>query len=707
MTEALDRLYEAMANESPWDRPTPFVGSGFSLAVTGGSPCAGWGGLLLDGIAVCERVISPLPPEWADQRKGNLKNADVHAYLALAEDIVPRLRRVRDGRELDTWLKRAIGGLLPTAEGYKLIEAVRELGNLIVTTNYDTLVEGTEQDWTGCTWTDGEYSNADRIPKMVIHLHGLVGKPESIILSGTDYERLRNAERAQTLNKALFLRHRFLFIGCGDGLYDPNIGPLITFLDKFKAEATAEHYLLVPGRQLRQFIENEISPLIVPVAYGNEFSDLRPFLENLARHDRVDVSQDPGFYEQRIADKPAKLLDLVRDAQAKLQRALEMLERAAPAMRDVELYSAMPDELNTWDPDHQEPVHQRAAAALTEPAARLESSLERLVPVFETAETQVWQLTAPKFARLAAWVAPVSERVSELADKSRQLLIKVTRARDNLRIHVEILDNYQAPYMALEHAQTNIERAASIASSLNAALGGPQGFQPSGRGGNPPPGPGGSQLYSVPSERGQVSDLASRRLQDTPPPQQGDAADVNLRRAAPTLSPGSAEADQIASQRVPDMPEPEHSESSEPGSRSVRLYSAVGAGNPLAADGDVIGDLAMPKQHVHGGEVFMLVVKGDSMTEDGVLEGDYVIVEHGPDWNNGDMVVAFIREDNGAVIKRIWREGESIKLVSSPSNRQNPPRVFTSDDEIIVHGRVTGILRPQVPRTRLRDRSSS
>ena len=283
----------------------------------------------------------------------------------------------------------------------------------------------------------------------------------------------------------------------------------------------------------------------------------------------------------------------------------------------------------------------------------------------------------------------------------------MTRARDDLRIHADILDNYQAPYMALERAQTNIERAATIASSLSAALGRPQGVQPSGRGGNPPSGPGGSQLYAVPSERGQVAGLDSRRLQDTPQPQQGDAADVNLRHAAPTPSPGPTEADHVASQRVPDMPEPEHSESSEPGFRTVRLYSAVGAGNPLAADGDVVGDLALPTQHVHGAEVFMLVVKGDSMTGDGVLEGDYVIVEHRPDWNNGDMVIAFIREDNGAVIKRIWREGESIKLVSSPSNRQNPPRVFTNDDEIIIHGRVTGILRPHVPRARLRGRSSS
>lgn len=217
MTEALDRLYEAMADESPLKRPTPFVGSGVSLAATGGKPCAGWGGLLLDGIEVCERVIPHLPPGWADQRKGNLENADVHAYLALAEDIVPRLREVRDGNEFGTWIERTIGGLHLEPEGYEIIKAVRSLGDLIVTTNYDHLIEKMEPHWETCTWTDDEYDTALRATKMVVHLHGVVGKPQSIILSGSDYERLHNAERAQTLNKAIFLANRFLFIGCGDG----------------------------------------------------------------------------------------------------------------------------------------------------------------------------------------------------------------------------------------------------------------------------------------------------------------------------------------------------------------------------------------------------------------------------------------------------------------------------------------------------------
>ena len=93
--EALDRLYEAMAEDSPVSQLTPFVGSGVSVAATGGNPHASWSGLLLDGIEVCERLIPGLPFGWADQRKGLLVSADMHSFIALAEDIGPRLREIR------------------------------------------------------------------------------------------------------------------------------------------------------------------------------------------------------------------------------------------------------------------------------------------------------------------------------------------------------------------------------------------------------------------------------------------------------------------------------------------------------------------------------------------------------------------------------------------------------------------------------------
>jgi SIR2-like domain len=293
MTEALDRLCEAMT-----DMPgvTPFVGTGVSLAATGGAPQASWHGLIVDGVGVCERVVSPLPPGWVGRMRDQLNNGDVISYIAAADEVTRRLRAVRGGREFGWWIQRAIGGLRPTPEGEKLIEAVRSLGHLVVTTNYDMLIEDMQPPWRSKTWTDNDYAYATRGTQVVVHMHGVAGDPNSIILSSADYERLSQADLAQVLNKSLFVSHRFLFIGCGDGLRDPDITPLISFVNNVMPEETTEHYILVRGDQLREFNERPISPLIAPVAYGSSFDDLTPFLQKLATGQKIGISQDPNSY---------------------------------------------------------------------------------------------------------------------------------------------------------------------------------------------------------------------------------------------------------------------------------------------------------------------------------------------------------------------------------------------------------------------------
>ena len=87
MTEGLARLREAVAKEIP---PVPFVGAGFSVAATEGAEHASWHGLLLDGIKVCQRVGSPMPPGWADHMRDQLDYADAITYIAAADEITRR-----------------------------------------------------------------------------------------------------------------------------------------------------------------------------------------------------------------------------------------------------------------------------------------------------------------------------------------------------------------------------------------------------------------------------------------------------------------------------------------------------------------------------------------------------------------------------------------------------------------------------------------
>jgi hypothetical protein len=136
--EELKRLRAAMAGNRP---PIPFVGAGFSSAVTGGEPCATWRGLLLDGIGVCAEKAPELPEGSADNREAMLNEGAADSYILVADEIRKHLGPVRDGWEFRSWLEGTVGSLQPKGAGEKLIAAVRALGKIVVTTNYDTLIE--------------------------------------------------------------------------------------------------------------------------------------------------------------------------------------------------------------------------------------------------------------------------------------------------------------------------------------------------------------------------------------------------------------------------------------------------------------------------------------------------------------------------------------------------------------------------------------
>jgi WD40 repeat protein len=293
---ALGRFLEAMSSVSP---PVPVVGAGFSVAVTGGAAAASRRGLLLDGIEVCERVISPLPPGWADRMRDQLDGPDVISQVAAADEISRQLRAVRGGREFNSWIRQS-EELRPTNEGRQAIEAVRGLGPVIATTNYDTLIEGLEPRWSSYTWTDEKYSTARTGKDVVLHLFGVAAKPQSVILTSADYGRVGEDGLNQILDRALFASSTFIFIGYGENLHDLDIAPLMDIASRFLRTVDVEHYLLVRGSQLRQFIEHSPSPVITPVAYGEDFGDLIPFLQKLASREGISVSQDPRYYEQLV-----------------------------------------------------------------------------------------------------------------------------------------------------------------------------------------------------------------------------------------------------------------------------------------------------------------------------------------------------------------------------------------------------------------------
>lgn len=117
------------------------------------------------------------------------------------------------------------------------------------------------------------------------------------------------------------------------------------------------------------------------------------------------------------------------------------------------------------------------------------------------------------------------------------------------------------------------------------------------------------------------------------------------------------------------------------------LMGRIAAGQPIQAiENPETISLA---DFVQSKEVFVLEVRGDSMQDEAILDGDYVLVEKSKTAHNGDIVVAIVNRDD-ATLKRFYREGDNIRLQPSNSNMK-PIVVHASAVEI--QGRVIGVLR--------------
>ena len=117
------------------------------------------------------------------------------------------------------------------------------------------------------------------------------------------------------------------------------------------------------------------------------------------------------------------------------------------------------------------------------------------------------------------------------------------------------------------------------------------------------------------------------------------------------------------------------------------LLGRIAAGQPIeAVENPETISLA---DFVRSKEVFVLEVRGDSMQDEHILSGDYVLVEKAKTAHNGDIVVALV-DGADATLKRFYREGESIRL--QPSNVNMQP-IIVPAAAVQLQGRVIGVLR--------------
>ena len=137
-------------------------------------------------------------------------------------------------------------------------------------------------------------------------------------------------------------------------------------------------------------------------------------------------------------------------------------------------------------------------------------------------------------------------------------------------------------------------------------------------------------------------------------------------------------------------PVPEADQGAMPQLTSAPLLGTVAAGSPIEVMSESSERVGVPEEMLAGkGETFVLRVRGSSMIEDQICDGDLVVVESRNEARNGETVVALVA-GNEATLKRYYREGPRVRLVPANSSME-PIEVPASD--VMIQGVVRGLMR--------------
>lgn len=121
-------------------------------------------------------------------------------------------------------------------------------------------------------------------------------------------------------------------------------------------------------------------------------------------------------------------------------------------------------------------------------------------------------------------------------------------------------------------------------------------------------------------------------------------------------------------------------------STNVPVLGRVAAGEPILAVEQIEGYVPVPESLRRGRELFALTIKGESMINAGIFDGDIVVVHRTPVANNGDIVVALV--DDSATVKRFYKENGHYRL--QPENDDYEPIIV---DEVVLLGTVITLIR--------------
>jgi hypothetical protein len=246
---------QSLAKELDRDRRklVVLVGAGVSIGATS-LDHASWLGLLKHGVSYLANtnVITDARREALfTSLENTFRDFDLSKALQHAE-LVEQNLTTPDPVAFSNWLRDAFSNFEANSNGMETLKALRDLqqaGALLLTTNYDGLLS-TVTDLPAVTWEEHEtfLKVINGKAQGILHLHGHWERPSSVILGRSSYDRIAGDEQFQSAFRSLWMQFSWLYVGCGDGLDDPNLGRLLEWGKKWGEGSLPDYFLTLNAK---------------------------------------------------------------------------------------------------------------------------------------------------------------------------------------------------------------------------------------------------------------------------------------------------------------------------------------------------------------------------------------------------------------------------------------------------------------------------
>jgi tetratricopeptide (TPR) repeat protein len=252
-------------------------GAGVSRAATDGK-APGWERRIRDALAEAATVSGGTTQPWVEGCERSLASRSLDDWLNVADTIQRKLGGPGSGL-CRAFFVGEFGSLTATRpDVLRSIGKIAAANNRIATTNYDHLISQA-LGWDRADWTDHlRVIEALRGKRPAVwHIHGEFDRPNSIIFSQHDYDRIAVSELPQFVQRSAGLDFTLVFVGCsGSGLSDDNVGRLLDWMHRGLAGLGDKHFALVADENTDPWPKG-----VTPVRFG-DYPDLPAYLAKLA-----------------------------------------------------------------------------------------------------------------------------------------------------------------------------------------------------------------------------------------------------------------------------------------------------------------------------------------------------------------------------------------------------------------------------------------